>query len=443
MQLVLTINVEEKLLRSLAVLSAVKAVGAPHGVSHVSVIHGRGSGAHRWHDHISIMMVLRMMRVIIAVILMIVTRTQAKCKLQHLGLRNYVRSDTIVSATVMSFYLDKSGGVKTGKIKIRRVFKGDASLEGRLVLVQGFGDRNICLSNPRLGDTKLFFLKMGKTSQDTFGQVFRFTLNDNILKINLRNLKTLTKLRDRRKRLSMKKTTRRPTTTTTAKSSTKASCDAANYNADCIREPRAIQMLNDDTRTISVTPVTLPLLPPPVAPAPPPLCSFKPCEEGGTCEEHDNTFTCHCAPGRAGKYCELSEDTRNTQAGFTGTSYISLSPQMSTVTRTSIELSFRTFHSEGILVLWLGHTDWLSVAVVRGYVEVSYELGSGFTQLVSSQPVSLGQWHSLVFRRYHRDAMMQLDKGEVVTSRGRGMNKSLNIKADMFIGGHPYSNSSK
>ena len=34
-------------------------------------------------------------------------------------------------------------------------------------------------------------------------------------------------------------------------------------------------------------------------PSPPPSpCSFSPCEPGGSCEEHDGTFTCHCGQGR-------------------------------------------------------------------------------------------------------------------------------------------------
>ena len=31
-------------------------------------------------------------------------------------------------------------------------------LEGRSIIVEGLGDPDICVSTPRLGDTKLFFL---------------------------------------------------------------------------------------------------------------------------------------------------------------------------------------------------------------------------------------------------------------------------------------------
>jgi len=378
---------------------------------------------------------------LVIMMMVMILKVDTKCRIPRLGVKNYMKSDTIVSGTVMSFYMKESGGASGGRIRVRKVFKGDKGLEGRLVVVEGFGSKNICLSNPRLGDTKLFFLKMGKMRQDRdrSGQVIKFKLHDNILKINLQNLKTLSKLRDRRK-LARTSSRSRPKLKP-------SQCDMfSQARPECIREPRAIKMINDAANSVpQLTPATLPLLPsPPMSPpAPPSPCSFAPCEEGGTCEEHDGTFTCHCMPRRSGRYCEHVADTRDKEAGFIGQSYIKILPPTNSVTRTSIELSFRTFHNEGIIILWLGHTDWMSISIVEGYVEVRYELGSGPAVLVASQPVTLGQWHQLVFRRYHRDGMLQIDGGDKVTGRGRGRNKSLNIKDNLYIGGHPYSNSSK
>ena len=382
------------------------------------------------------------MRTVILMMVIMLGTGEGKCRIHHLGVRNYLKSDTIASATVMSFYMKESGGASGGKVRIRKVFKGDTGLEGRLVVVEGFGNKNICLSNPRLGETKLFFLKMGRMRQDRNGQVLKFKLNDNILKINLRNQKLLTKLRDRRMKKKMIYQNRNAKQKPYPSSTSPKPCDMfGDSRPECVREPRAIKMMND-AKVISVTPATLPLLSL-SAPRTPSLCSFAPCEEGGTCEEHDGTFTCHCVRGRSGKYCEQEADIRNNEAGFTGSSYIMIAPLVNSVTRTSVEFSFRTFHKDGILLLWLGHTDWLAVACVRGHVEVRYELGSGPAVLRSPLPVSLGQWHRLVFRRYHRDGMLSIDGGESVRGRGRGRNKSLNIKDSLYIGGHPYSNSSK
>ena len=384
-------------------------------------------------------------RTMAMLVTVIVVSVDSRCRVQHLGVKNYIRSDTIVSATVMSFYMKNSGGASGGKIKIKRVFKGDRGLEGRLVVVEGFGNTNICLSNPRLGDTKLFFLKMDKMRQDLFGQALKFRLNDNILKINSRNQKTLIKLRDRRERKRKIKKQREIK---------KSVCDVNQFSPDCFREPRAIKMMSD---SVLVATSTRPLISPPSPPPSP--CSFAPCEAGGSCEEHDGTFSCHCPVSRSGRYCEKETELTDTEAGFTGQSYIMMAPLSNSVTRTNIKLSFRSFHSEGILLLWLGHTDWLSIAIVRGHLEVKYELGSGPGVLVSRSQVSLGQWHSLVifvkhctvqslvnwmvqvFRRYHQDGILQLDKEEPVTTRSRGRNKSLNIRDNIYLGGHPLINS--
>ena len=305
------------------------------------------------------------MRLVLAVLVLVagLGGAGARCRLHHLSLRTVLRSHTIVSATVTSLYMKQQGGASGGRVRVGRVFRGDPGLEGRTVVVQGFGSEDICLSNPRLGDTKLFFLKQGKTRRgagsSSSGRALRFQLNDNILKINSRNLKLLTSLRH-----SSLQT--KPRTAAVARSP--ACVAAGDARPECVRAPRAIKMMND-AKMISVTPATLPLLSL-SAPRTPSLCSFAPCEEGGTCEEHDGTFTCHCVRGRSGKYCEEAADARNTEAGFTGSSFIMMAPLVNSVTHTSMEFSFRTFHSEGILLLWLGHTDWLSIACVRGHVEV-------------------------------------------------------------------------
>ena len=49
------------------------------------------------------------------VMMMLLETGEGKCRIHHLGVRNYLRSDTIVSATVMSFYMKETGGASGGK----------------------------------------------------------------------------------------------------------------------------------------------------------------------------------------------------------------------------------------------------------------------------------------------------------------------------------------
>ena len=45
--------------------------------------------------------------------------------------RKRLVGDTVLSGTVKSFYMRGRGGPFTGKVKVRRVFRGDSSLEVR------------------------------------------------------------------------------------------------------------------------------------------------------------------------------------------------------------------------------------------------------------------------------------------------------------------------
>ena len=91
---------------------------------------------------------------------------------------------------------------------VRRVFLGESSLEGRLVMVEGLGDRcclppvtsrlqlrELCVSTPKLGDTKIFLLDTLQASQAR--HIPRFRLAASILKLNLSNLKVLWKLEEK------------------------------------------------------------------------------------------------------------------------------------------------------------------------------------------------------------------------------------------------------
>jgi coxsackievirus/adenovirus receptor len=93
------------------------------------------------------------------------------------------------------------------------------------------------------------------------------------------------------------------------------------------------------------------------------------------------------------------------------------------VSRVEIDLVFRTFSDEGILFYADGgrtstassppmtpssaapaaENDFISLAVVQGYVEFRYDLGSGVPLILrSASPVKLGHWHHVVAKRYHQ-----------------------------------------
>ena len=122
-------------------------------------------------------------------------------------------------------------------------------------------------------------------------------------------------------------------------------------------------------------------------------------------------------------------------------SYIALRPPSSSVITTSLQLSFRSFNKDGLIFLATQREsfrgDYLSISLVGGHVEVRYDLGSGPSVLTSNQQVSLGSWHSLVFKRYRQDGELQGNREQTVSGRSMGRNKSLNIVGAVYVGGHP------
>ncbi|XP_023334990.1 agrin [Eurytemora carolleeae] len=132
--------------------------------------------------------------------------SKSKCRVVPLVARRKIGADTILSASVQSFYLNNKDGPFSGKLKVRKVFQGGGAekqaeerrtgvssredndgvfLEGRSIIVEGLGDPDICVSTPRLGDTKLFFLDLVDPA------VPRYKLHSSILRLSLKNLKVL------------------------------------------------------------------------------------------------------------------------------------------------------------------------------------------------------------------------------------------------------------
>ena len=172
-------------------------------------------------------------------------------------------------------------------------------------------------------------------------------------------------------------------------------------------------------------------------------CTSSPCDGGGTCEEHDGTFTCYCREGRLGKFCqEEIENTNIRFASFRGQSFVRLKKIPNSVIRTSIKLRFRTFASSGLLFYSSEYqpgkqVDKLEISVVDHHVKLSYDLGGGSVTISSLTHITLGAWHSLHVQRYRGDGMLQVDDHEPVTGRAEGSISSLNLGNYSYIGGVP------
>ena len=135
-----------------------------------------------------------------------------KCKVIPLKSRKVIRADTVFTGTVLSYLVRRKFGGGSGR---RRVFPGHAARvmvksvfrspeaesggkqsvlrQGDQVIVEGLGNPKICVSRPRIGDTRLFFA--GKLSPEQYGfpdySLAHFRLKSSLLRVNLANLKHL------------------------------------------------------------------------------------------------------------------------------------------------------------------------------------------------------------------------------------------------------------
>ncbi|XP_071451008.1 basement membrane-specific heparan sulfate proteoglycan core protein [Hetaerina americana] len=177
--------------------------------------------------------------------------------------------------------------------------------------------------------------------------------------------------------------------------------------------------------------------------------SLRPCQNGGTCiSSSPSIYHCVCSLGYGGKNCDQRVDFSES-VGFQGDGYLELStdllPHKSSSELESIIIEFSTTSSDGI-IFWHGQTpetngqghDFISIAVVDGHLEFSYEMGSGPALIALTQTrVDDGKRHRAVFHREGKDGSIELDGTEVEIGKSQGFLAMLNTAGNIYLGGVP------
>ncbi|XP_068096834.1 agrin isoform X5 [Hyperolius riggenbachi] len=165
-------------------------------------------------------------------------------------------------------------------------------------------------------------------------------------------------------------------------------------------------------------------------------CDSHPCMHGGTCEDDGKEFTCSCPAGKGGAVCE--KDIKYFIPGFGGKSYLAFK-MMKAYHTVRIAMEFRSSEQNGLL-LYNGQIrgkDFISLAVVNGFVELRFNTGSGTGIITSKVPVEPGRWHQLVVNRNRRNGMLSVDGEAHVNGESPPGTDGLNLDTDLFIGGAP------
>lgn len=226
------------------------------------------------------------------------------------------------------------------------------------------------------------------------------------------------------------------------------------------------------------------------------------CSPKGTseCETlSSSAHKCHCRAGFGGDSCAQSitfGDSPDSMIGFIGDSYVQVALQSSTaasnetslvdITNVTMQVSTR---SQNALLFYVGHqfestsqrglqsnmsatnhvfpqtksmianllarlahisnrnhpqtfapsaNDYLAIAMIDGFVELSYELGSGLAIVRSSVRINDGQLHQLRVSRVGKSSTLIIDDVHSYEGRSPGRLSALNAaNSDVYIGGLP------
>lgn len=92
-------------------------------------------------------------------------------------------ADVVLTGTVKRLY-NGLGDFYSGEVLVKRVVKGDYIKPGETLIIEGFGNKDICSSQAFEKDSKIFLLSQLQTG--------RFRLNSSVIQVNLPNLEKIT-----------------------------------------------------------------------------------------------------------------------------------------------------------------------------------------------------------------------------------------------------------
>ncbi|XP_011499741.1 PREDICTED: agrin-like [Ceratosolen solmsi marchali] len=170
-------------------------------------------------------------------------------------------------------------------------------------------------------------------------------------------------------------------------------------------------------------------------------CLSFPCHMSATCIDLPGaTYMCNCLENYTGFHCDEEINRRVYEASFDGKSYVRMN-RLKAYYKLSIEVEFKTYAENGIIVYNQqkqdGTGDFVSLAIVDGFVQFRYNLGNGPVILTSPERVSMKTFHRVTAKRYHKDGVLLFNENEEVAGQSEGMLKSLDLNQDTFIGNIP------
>ncbi|KAL1124137.1 hypothetical protein AAG570_001907 [Ranatra chinensis] len=186
------------------------------------------------------------------------------------------------------------------------------------------------------------------------------------------------------------------------------------------------------------------------------VCKNNPCNFGGTCVQYPGSgFACLCPLGKHGLYCD--QDLEIGQPYFSssigGLSSYTAYPLPGAIHH-SFELRFHFIPStmdQIALMIFIGQdhphdptSDHLAVSFIKGYVVLTWNLGSGPRRIFTPHPVADSgrgkQTHIVRLGRIGQQGWLQVDNMPNITGTSPGWLSQLNTEPILFVGGYESHN---
>ncbi|GFS22575.1 basement membrane-specific heparan sulfate proteoglycan core protein [Elysia marginata] len=171
-----------------------------------------------------------------------------------------------------------------------------------------------------------------------------------------------------------------------------------------------------------------------------------PCQNGAGCVAlADGGYRCNCPLGFMGPSCEAAVQLGR-ELEFRGNGYVEYNNNVFVHARNNVEevveITFRTSEPEGLL-FWQGspsdplNHDYFYLTLIDGYLEYSYELGSGPMVARSPMKVDDGFVHTARLTRRGQYGTFQIDDQQPARVQSSGRLQVLNTPGSVFLGGVP------
>ncbi|VEN43855.1 unnamed protein product, partial [Callosobruchus maculatus] len=179
------------------------------------------------------------------------------------------------------------------------------------------------------------------------------------------------------------------------------------------------------------------------------VCDHNPCLFGGTCIPFTHSgYICLCPFGKRGHFCE--NDIKISEPFFSSTvrglsSFVAY-PFPDGISR-NMEINFKftpTMMDQISLMLFLGqsgyhdfYSDHLSVSFVKGFIMLTWNLGSGPRRIFTSHPIKKdARVYSVKLGHSGRQAWLYVENVGNVTGKSPGNLVQLDVMPLLYVGGH-------